>query len=133
MPATSTTDPQVTFPIGPATEARILEAFAASAIVTAQVAAKLIGLDVKTLREMADAGVIRTVVVGVSTRYYTEADIRAWLSGERFGEVKRECPSTNPPKAASGTTTSSTKVIGFTEARAKRRGQKPSASRPPPC
>ena len=68
-------------PIGPATEARILAAFAGSCVLTAKAAAALIGIDVKTLDVLADQGVIRAVRRGSSAvRGYTEGDIRAYLT-----------------------------------------------------
>ena len=71
-----------------ATDTLLQKAFADCPLITAQETARLLGIDEKTLRQMATAGVIRTVIVGASTRRYTEADVRAFLAGERFGEVK---------------------------------------------
>lgn len=108
----------------PATERMVMAAFDRAPLITAQKAAELLGVDEKTLRIMGESGVIRSVIVGASTRRYTEADIRAFLAGERFGEVKL-CQSTNRRTARSGNMTSNTGVIGFTEARAKRLARKP--------
>ncbi len=67
--------------IGPATEARIFAAFAATALLTAGETADLIGLDVKSLRLLTDDGVIRAVRRGGGGhRAYTEGDIRAFLT-----------------------------------------------------
>lgn len=68
--------------IGPATEALITAAFAESCLITAKSAAKLLGMDVDSLAELTDAGVIRAVRRGASTRTrgYTEGDIRAFLT-----------------------------------------------------
>ena len=105
--------------IGPVTEARICAAFAEACIITADATAALIGCDVKTLREMTDAGFIRAVRKGAGkTRGYTEGDIRAYLT-----ESAAPCPSTNPRRAATGPTTSNTRVVAFTA----RRGSKDDA------
>jgi len=64
--------------IGPATERRIQMAFADACIITAQAAAKLLGMDAGTLRELTDEGVIRAVRRG--RRAYTEGDIRCYLT-----------------------------------------------------
>jgi excisionase family DNA binding protein len=111
--------------LGPATEGRVAKAFAECALISAQAAAPLVGVNEKTLREMAQAGVIRSVIVGASTRRYTEADLRAYLAGERFGEMKA-CPSTNRRRAASGTTTSNFGVTDIRDLLAQRRARKPS-------
>lgn len=64
--------------LGPITEGRFVEAFKEAALVTSKTAAKLVGLDVDTLGEMTDQGVIRAVRRG-RLRGYTEADLRAYL------------------------------------------------------
>jgi excisionase family DNA binding protein len=105
--------------MSPLTEEHVARAFREKPLITAKEAAALLHVDEKTLRMMAEHGVIRSVIVGASTRRYTEADIRAYLAGERFGEIK-PCQSTSRRTAHTGIMTSSTRVIGFTEARAKR-------------
>lgn len=79
--------------LGPATEARILAAFADRCILTAEATADLIGMDTDTLSELADEGVIRAVRRG-KRRAYTEGDIRAYLTdsapAERAARRKRE-------------------------------------------
>jgi hypothetical protein len=114
--------------LGAATEALIARAFAESALISAQAAAPVVGVNEKTLRAMAEAGVIRSVIVGANTRRYAEADLRAYLAGERFGEVK-SCPSTSRRKAASGTTTSSKKVVDIRALLEQRRARKPNGSK----
>lgn len=64
--------------LGPITEQRFLEAFSEAALVSAKVAAKLVGLDPDTLSDMADAGVIRAVRKG-RLRSYTEHALRDYL------------------------------------------------------
>lgn len=64
--------------LGPVTEQRFLEAFSETALVSAKVAAKLVGLDPDTLSTMADDGVIRAVRKG-RLRSYTEHDLRDYL------------------------------------------------------
>ena len=64
--------------LGPITELRFAEAFQDSALASAKVAAKLVGLDVDTLSAMADAGIVRAVRKG-RLRSYTEHALRAYL------------------------------------------------------
>lgn len=119
-----------------ATERLLAEAFSDCATITAKAAARVLGLDEKTLRAMAESGVIRSITAGTKTRRYTEAHLRAFLAGERFGEVK-PCRSTSQRRAASGTTTSSTRVVDITvrleqqRAAARKKSKRPSASLQP--
>ena len=107
--------------IGPVTEVRICAAFAEACIITADAAAALIGCDVKTLREMTDAGFIRAVRKGAGkTRGYTEGDIRAYLT-----ESAGPCPSISQPRAPTSNSTSRSKVVDFTVRRALKRGGLP--------
>lgn len=116
---------------GAATEARILDAFADRALITAAKCCWILGLSPKTLRGMTDRGLIGAVLIGAkgTTRQYTEADVRAYLTGPRAPVRPQEkdlpCPSISRKARASINTTSSTKVVGFTEALAKRRAEKP--------
>ncbi|ADK99416.1 helix-turn-helix domain-containing protein [Brevundimonas subvibrioides] len=67
--------------IGPATEARLLSLFASAALATAEATAAFLGIDVKSLRALTDAGLIRAVRRGGGGhRAYTEGDIRAYLT-----------------------------------------------------
>ena len=103
--------------IGPATERRIMMAFAETSLLTCAATAKLLGIDEKTLRILAEEGVIRSVRRGGGrTRAYTEGDIRAYLT-----ESSTPCRSTSPQKAPSGTMISSRKVVDFTARRALKR------------
>lgn len=108
--------------MSPATEQHVVRAFAEKPLLTAKETAALLHLDEKTLRVMAEHGVIRSVIVGASTRRYTEADVRAFLAGERFGEVK-PCQSTSR-RTAQAQMRPQAKVIGFTEARKARQRER---------
>ena len=100
--------------IGPATEARIIAAFSQACLITADAAADLLGMDVKTLRTMTEASIIRAVRRG-RLPAYTEGDIRAYLT-----ESPAPCRSTSPKRAPTGNTTSSSKVVGFMARRASK-------------
>lgn len=69
--------------LGPATEALFAKAFAECALIPANKAGPLVGIDEKLLRGMAAQGVIRSVIVGASTRKFAEVDLRMYLVGER--------------------------------------------------
>lgn len=106
--------------IGPATERRIQMAFADTCLLTGGATAKLLGIDEKSLRALADAGVIRSVRRGGGrTRAFTEGDIRAYLT-----ESTAPCRSIEQPRARTGSTISNSRVADFTARRAlKRSGQ----------
>lgn len=104
--------------LGAATEALLARAFADTALITARAAAKILGLDEKTLAALVEAKAIRVVLVSERTRRFAEVDLRAYLA--RRTEITR-CQSTSRPSRATSITTSSSKVVGFMEARAKRR------------
>lgn len=71
----------VTAALGPSTEARLAALFADCAVATAKATAAFLGMDVKTLDALADAGAIRAVRRGAGqARGYTEGDIRAYLT-----------------------------------------------------
>ena len=101
--------------LGPVTEARFAIAFEHKAVVTKTAAASLIGIDEKTLDALSQSGVVRSIPKG-KLRAYTERDLRAYLLEGR--DV--ECRSTSQPRAASGSTTSSTKLVAFTDLLGKR-------------
>jgi|GEM_PF-954457 len=99
----------VVAPIGPATEARILAAFAHTALLSAEATGDLLGMDAKSVRAITDAGALRAVRRGGgSTRAYTEGDIRYYLT-ESAGPV-REAKVTAPRPASS-------KVVPFSQRR----------------
>jgi hypothetical protein len=79
--------------LGPATEARLAEAFADRILLTAQDTAKLLGIDPRSLREMHLDGTIRAVIVGRSTYRFAEIDIRAYISsGGRPKALRQTAP-----------------------------------------
>lgn len=94
--------------LGPTTERRFADAFAACAVITRKAAAKLIGLDEKTLDTLSDEKVVRAVRKG-SRRAYTERDLRAYL----MEGPDVECAPLQP-RAKSA---SSGKVVNFSERR----------------
>lgn len=107
--------------IGPATERRIQMAFAETCLLTAGATAKLLGVDEKSLRALADEGVIRSVRRGGGrSRAYTEGDIRAYLT-----ESTAPCRSTEQQRARTGSMTSRSKVVDFTARRALKRSGQP--------
>ena len=108
--------------LGPATEAILARAFADAVMITAGAAARIIGVDDKTFHALVEGQAIRYVLVGRSTKRYTEADLRAYL----MRETELSCRSTNQPRAVSGNTISSTKVVGFTARRALKASAQPS-------
>lgn len=82
-------------PIGPATEARILAAFADKALLTGEEVCALLGIDAKSLRALANDGAIRAVRRGGGGhRAYTEGDIRAFLT-DSAAPVRDPRPKTN--------------------------------------
>lgn len=94
--------------LGPATEARIREAFAKACVITEKACAAVIGIDVQTLSSMNAAGVIRAVRRG-NLPGYTEADIRAYLT-ESPGPCRSE-----PQKIGRRPVRQSNNIIPFTE------------------
>lgn len=86
--------------LGPITEDRFRQAFSAAAMIPAKLAASLLGLDVDTLGEMTDAGLVRAIRKG-RLRNYTEADLRAYLlEGPDAPERKRAKRETSGPRAS---------------------------------
>lgn len=93
--------------IGPATERRIQMAFADACIITAQATARLLGIDEKSLRALADDGVIRAVRRGSGrNRAFTEGDIRAYLT-------ESAAPKRNAKKSV--TSIAQVKVVPFSQ------------------
>ena len=109
-----------TFPdIGRATEALLMAAFSETCLLTAKATARLLGMDVKTLDNLADDQTIRAVRRG-NLRAYTEGDIRTYLT-----ESVGPCPSINQPRAPTSNTTSKSKVVDFMALRASQRAARP--------
>lgn len=86
--------------LGAVTEARFAEVFSSTALATASSAAKLIGVDPKTLGDMTEREIIRSVPRG-KLPAYTERDLRAYL----LEGPATPCRSTSRPRAASSSTT----------------------------
>ena len=107
--------------LGPATEIILARAFSDAVMIPANAAARIVGVDAKTFHALVEGEAIRYVLVGRSTKRYTEADIRAYL----MRETELSCRSTNQPRAVSGNTTFSTKVVGFTARRALKASGQP--------
>lgn len=115
--------------LGPATEALLARSFAECLELPACRVARLLGMDEKTLRAKNRDGLIGRVG---ATRY-TEADLRLYLSRESLPAAKKEaepCPSTNRPKAASGSTTSSFAARAITARPGKLRDAPPRRRKP---
>jgi hypothetical protein len=96
--------------LGAVTEARFAAVFASTALATALAAAKLIGVDEKTLSAMTDLGVVRSVPRG-KLRAYTERDLRAYL----IEGPAEPCRSTSQRRVASFSSTSSSRVVAITD------------------
>lgn len=97
--------------LGPITEQRFAQAFAAGAVISRKEAADLIGLDAKTLDALSNQGVIRAVRKGAH-RAYTERDLRRYLL--EGPDIECAEPKPRPSPARSG------KVIPFSQRRGKR-------------
>lgn len=108
--------------LGPATEVLFARAFADAVMIPGNAAARLIGVDDKTFHALVEGQAIRYVLVGRSTKRYTEADLRAYL----MRETELSCRSTNQPRAVSGNMIFNTKVAGFTARRALKASAPPS-------
>lgn len=93
--------------LGPATERRLMAAFADTCVLTCGAAARLIGVDEKSLRALTDDGVIRAVRRGGGRwRAYTEGDIRDYLT-------QGAAPARESKLRATGN--SQLKVVPFTQ------------------
>lgn len=107
--------------LGPATEALFARVFADVVMIPANAACRLIGVDEKTFGALVEGGAVRYVLIGHTTKRYTEADLRAYLSRE----TELPCRSIKQRKAVSGSMTSSKKVVGFMDRRALRANAQP--------
>ena len=112
--------------LGAVTEARFAEVFSRGALATAGAAQGILGLDDRTFGALVEGGAVRFVLVGRTTKRYTEADLRAYLSRET--ELS-PCQSTSRRTAATGTSTSSTAGKGFTDRPARLRVVPPKPSK----
>src|SRR5215471_7095505 len=94
----------------------------------AQAAAKL-NCSIKTLNGHVASGALRYVVIGHGTKrlrkMFTDPDLNEFIVNQTRKDVP--CPSTRTETAArrTSTSTSKSKVIGFMEARNRRRAVKP--------
>lgn len=111
--------------LGPTTERRFAEAFANGATITLAAAADLLDVDEKTLKALTEAGVVACCPRGPKRVGYSEVALRSYLlsppSAAPARPEKTTCQSTSRRTAPTSTTISSTKVVGFMEARASRR------------
>ena len=104
--------------LGAATEALISRAFEASAMITAGAAQRILGLDDRTFSALVEGGAIGFVPISATTKRFTEANLRLYLS--RKTELT-PCRSTSQRKAVSGSTTSGSGGSGFTDRPARLR------------
>jgi excisionase family DNA binding protein len=100
-----------------------------TALLTEQEAAREIGLSARTLRALRSAGKIRYIRPTPRKILYSADDIAEFLDKHRCQD-EPPCPSINPPKANSGTTTSGSTVIGITALRAARQNAMRNGSKP---
>lgn len=94
--------------LGPTTERRFAAVFRNRAVITKKLAARLIGLDEKTLGDLSDAKVIRAVRKGAH-RAYTEHDLRTYLIEGPDVECVPAKPKAKPAPQS--------KVVNFSERR----------------
>lgn len=103
----------------------IRDAFRDRVSLTPAEAARLLRMDVKTLREHVRLGNIRYLLKGVGEkrprREFTESDLVEFLADQR----RQECRSTDPKTRRSSTSTSSVVDNDFMARLAKRRGERP--------
>ena len=106
----------MTVDLGPNTERRFADAFARAAVISKKAAAKLLGLDEKTLDALSEAKIVRAVRKG-SHRAYTERDLRAYL----IEGPDLECPP--KVKSAKARPSGPSKVVNFSERRRETKGR----------
>ena len=106
--------------IGPATAYALAGAYSKRSTIGHESAAALLGMAGKTLRKVGDDGKIPYHLKGTRTRTYTEGDIIRFISATSSKE-RTVCPSINQGTRATGNTTSSGEVRGFTAQREKHR------------
>lgn len=110
-------DPRATLPdLGPATERRFAEAFADAVMLTRKAAAELIGVDVKTLDALHDAGLVRAVRRG-KLRAYTELDLRTYLLEAATVQCSRSTSLDPKPRARPA---GGAKVVNFSDMKRRR-------------
>lgn len=87
--------------LGPVTESRFEEAFHDAAVVSRKLAARLLGIDEKTLIALTLANAVRSVPRGRSHRGYTERDLRAYLTESSelpFATAESKPRAKSPPR-----------------------------------
>lgn len=99
--------------LGPTTARRFAEAFGTRAVVDRATAARLIGVDPKTLDAMSSDQIIRSVPKGAH-RGYTERDLRAYLIEGPAVECAPKPPKPRPAPQPN------LKVVNFSERRGRR-------------
>lgn len=104
------------WPLGAATEALLREAFAGRALLTAQEAAKILGMDPSTLAQATATGVISSTPISARSRRYSERDLRLFLTSDPVQGSPQQRPATLVSKAWTGPT--------FTEVLAAKRAAK---------
>lgn len=100
-----------------------------TALLTEAEAAAIIRVSERTLRSIRAKGMIRYVRPSPRKVFYTPEDCAEYLE-KHSGRDTPPCPSTNPRKAASGTSTSNGEVVAITAALAARRNGTRNATRP---
>jgi excisionase family DNA binding protein len=98
-------------------------------LLTEAEAAALLNIAPRTLRALRSAGLIRHVRPCPRKICYREDDLADYIERQSRQE-RAPCPSTNPPKAATGISISSTKVVGITALRDARRGAMQNGTKP---
>jgi excisionase family DNA binding protein len=85
--------------------------------------AQKLGISERTLRGLRRAGEIAYVALDARKIRHTESDIAEYLAQRRRRDSPKGplCPSTNPKIRRFSTTTSNSKVIGFTARQAAQR------------
>lgn len=92
----------------------------AHALLTEAEAAVILHMSPRTLRSLRSGGKIRYVRPSPRKVFYRADDIDEYLERQSLTDQPK-CRSINPRKVSSGSSTSSSKVVGITEARAARR------------
>ncbi|WP_371432913.1 helix-turn-helix domain-containing protein [Novosphingobium sp.] len=84
-------------------------------LLTEEQAAKSLGMSARTLRGIRSKGMIRYIRPSPRKVFYAPEDLDDYLAKQTMQD-QPPCRSTSRRKASTGTTTSSSKVSGITEA-----------------
>jgi hypothetical protein len=98
-------------------------------LITEAEAAALIRVSPRTLRDLRSRGMIRYIRPSPRKVFYTAEDCAEYLAKQTRQDTA-PCQSTNPPKARTGNTTSSTKVVAITAQLAARQSGMHNGSKP---